>query len=272
MRRAPTLPLTLYTLGYHSYAMNREKFIVPPLCEVPAGPFLMGSDLAHDVHARENEMPQHTVVLLAFEIAQFPVTVAEYAYAIKAHIVPEPFDWNRQLTQPMRPIVNIAWRHALAYAEWLATITEEPWFLPTEAQWEKAARGTDGRIYPWGDTWTPERASFPYSPIGQHPTGASPYGAHDMAGNIEQWVTSYTMPYPYDPTDGREDLTVHEDNTDFKGSLSGIWAVRGSRGGSGDIPSARAVWERAAERGGHYPSINYENEYGFRLLRGSTVS
>jgi formylglycine-generating enzyme required for sulfatase activity len=269
MRRAPSLPMTLLTLGYHAHAMHREKFILPPLCEVAAGPFLMGSDPEHDPCARKDEMPQHTVVLPAFAIAQFPVTVTEYACAIQAHIVPAPFRWEQQLVQPARPAVNMAWSHALVYAEWLATLLDEPWQLPTEAQWEKAARGTDGRLYPWGDTWTPEQASSRYSAIGQHPAGASPYGVQDLVGNIEQRVTSYRRTYPYDPTDGREDLTTHEDHADFKRYPDGTWAVRGARGGPNPMSPDRAAWERVALRGFHYPSINYENAYGFRLLRAS---
>jgi toxoflavin biosynthesis protein ToxD len=269
MRRAPSMPVTLLTLGYHAYAMHREKFIVPPLCEVSAGSFLMGSDPEYDAHARKDEVLQHTVVLSAFEIAQFPVTVTEYACAVKARVVPAPFRWEQQLSQPTRPAVNIAWRHALAYAEWLSTLLDEPWHLPTEAQWEKAARGTDGRLYPWGDTWTAEQASSRYSAIGQHPNGASPYGVQDLVGNIWQWVTSYVRPYPYDPTDGREDLTSREDYKDVQRLPDGTWAARGARGGPNPLSPDRAAWERVALRGFHYPSINYEDEYGFRLLRSA---
>lgn len=262
------MPLTLITLGHRSYALNREKFILPPLCAVPADPFLMGSDPAHDVNARENEFPQHTVVLDAFEMGQFPVTVAEYACAIKAHIVPAPFTWEHQLTRPDRPVVNVAWRHALAYADWLARTLDEPWHLPTEAQWEKAARGTEGCIFPWGDELpSAEQTGSYYSPIGHYPMGASPYGVQDVVGNVMQWVTSYTMPYPYDPLDGREDLTIHEDNRDMKRAPDGTRSIRGARGSY--YPTvAEGRWDRAAVRGGHWPSLNNENEYGFRVLRG----
>jgi formylglycine-generating enzyme required for sulfatase activity len=250
--------------------MQSEKFIVPPLCEVPAGPFLIGSDPEFDAHARKDEVPQHTVVLPAFEIAQFPVTVAEYACAVKAHVVPAPFRWEQQLPQPTRPAVNMAWRHALAYAERLAALLDEPWHLSTEAQWEKAARGTNGRLYPWGDTWTSEQTSSFYSAIGQHPAGASPYGVQDLVVNIWQWVTSYRRPYPYDPSDGREDLTSPEDFADLKRYSDGTWTVRGARGGFNPMSPDRAAWQRVAVRGGHYPSINVEDAYGFRLLRQPT--
>ncbi len=269
MRHTPALPLALSMLGYRSYAMNREKFILPPLCAVPAGPFLMGSDPTQDLHARDDEMPQHHVSLYAFEMAQFPVIVAEYACAIKAHIVPEPYKWHHQLTHPNRPVVNLAWRHALAYADWLARTLDEPWCLPTEAQWEKAARGTEGRIYAWGDTWTVEQASDYNSAIGQHPTGASPYGVQDLLGNVHEWVTSYVFPYPYDPTDGREDLTPHEDNKDRKQAPDGSEAARGARGGYDAFNIERRFGERAACRKYHWPSVNYEDEYGFRVVRGS---
>src|SRR5262249_37019470 len=102
----------------------------------------------------------------AYQIARFPVTVAEYACAIRAKAVREPpkrsshtIEWRTQLQRLDHPVVNVSWHNAIAYAAWLAKVTGQPWRLPTEAEWEKAARGTDGRIYPWGDLWDQTRAN-----------------------------------------------------------------------------------------------------------------
>ena len=110
------------------------------------------------------------------------------------------------------PVVCVSWQDATAYAAWLAKLTGQPWRLPTEAEWEKAARGTDGRIYPWGNTWDKARANTndggpgTTTPVGAYAArgDASPYGAHDQAGNVWEWTSSVFMPYPYNSTDGRE--------------------------------------------------------------------
>jgi formylglycine-generating enzyme required for sulfatase activity len=106
--------------------------------------------------------------------------------------------------------VNVSWRDATAYAAWLAQRSGEAWRLPTEAEWEKAARGTDGRIYPWGDAFVQSRGNAHgagmrgTTPVGTYASGASPCGAQDMVGNIKDWTSSRYQPYPYQTDDGRE--------------------------------------------------------------------
>ena len=128
------------------------------MCTVPAGPFLMGSDPKRDKDAREDEQPQYTIKLSAYEIGRYPVTVAEYACFVRTgqrepqqarsgHTV---VDWPTQLQHLDHPVVCVSWHDARGYAGWLRYVTGQFWKLPTEAQWEEAARGTDGRIYPWG--------------------------------------------------------------------------------------------------------------------------
>jgi len=121
------------------------------------------------------------------------------------------YGWKQQ--RPDHPVVCVSWQNARDYCRWLAQVTGQPWRLPTEAEWEKAARGTDGRIYPWGSEWDKLRANTSdggpggttevghYSGAGSRdPKGdASPYGCHDMAGNVWEWTSTawYDRP-PYD--------------------------------------------------------------------------
>jgi formylglycine-generating enzyme required for sulfatase activity len=95
-------------------------------------------------------------------MAMFPVTVAEFALALSAGAVglEEPDNWASQSASLLNPVYGLTWYDAIAYACWLAALTNEYWRLPTEAEWEKAARGTDGRIYPWGDNWDSERVNI----------------------------------------------------------------------------------------------------------------
>jgi formylglycine-generating enzyme required for sulfatase activity len=110
------------------------------------------------------------------------------------------------------PVGGVSWDDAVAYTAWLADLTGDPWRLPTEAEWEKAARGTDGRIYPWGDKFDKKRCTTSESgkgtttPVGSHPSGASPYGVLDMAGNVWEWTSSRFIPYPYSASEALDAL------------------------------------------------------------------
>lgn len=167
-------------------------------------------------------------------------------------------DWQTQLHGMDHPIVNVGWRDALAYAAWLARVTSQPWRLPTEAEWEKAARWDStrrySRIYPWDDAFDQSRANTNESgigattPVGSYPTGASPYGAQDMAGNVWEWTSSLFRPYPYNASDGRE-------RADAPGS-------RVLRGGSWTYNARLA---RAAYRFHRVPSSVLDRG-GFRLV------
>lgn len=245
----------------------------PELLPVPAGPFLMGTSQEQAAALKkeynwakelnfEDEHPQHTVTLPAFEIGKYPVTNAEYAEFVKATGQRAPDHWRGgALPENLadHPVVNVTWRDALAYVTWLRELTGQPYRLPTEAEWEKAARGTEGRLWPWGDDWQPERGNLkPNGPgettsVGQYsPAGDSPYGCADMAGNVWEWCSSLYKPYPYQGDDGRENL--EEDD------------VRVLRGGSwyNDNPA----FARCAYRGRTTPGYGYDY-YGFRVARGS---
>ncbi len=206
-------PPRLASLGFEARKKDGVAYIVPPLCSVPAGEFLMGSDKRQDPQAYDSELPQHRVNLPAFQLARFPVTVAEYVCFVRAG-QKEPSGWQSQLGKLDHPVINVSWHDAVAYAAWLAKTTGQPWRLPTEAEWEKAARWDAARqvsrLYPWGDAFdtarcnTSEGGKGGTTPVGSYPTGASPCGAQEMAGNVWEWTSSLFKLYPYSASDGRE--------------------------------------------------------------------
>jgi formylglycine-generating enzyme required for sulfatase activity len=187
------VPPTLQRRGFVGRTIDGVAVITPPLCDVPAGSFLMGSDPKRDPEAHYSEQPQRRVEVPAYRIATYPLTVAEYGCAVRAGALREPPEWARQSQRPDHPVVQVSWKGAITYFGWLAQVTGEPWRLPAEEEWEKAARGTDGRIYPWGDRWDPARANTndggpgDTTPVGSYPGGVSPYGVWDMAGTVEEW-------------------------------------------------------------------------------------
>jgi formylglycine-generating enzyme required for sulfatase activity len=167
---------------------------------VPAGKFLMGSEDGYD-----NEKPQHTVYLDAFWIDQTEVTNAMYAQCVadgKCELPQKTKSYTRSnyydgLQYADYPVINVDWSQANAYCGWAGRR------LPTEAEWEKAARGTDGRIYPWGEGIDCSLANYQgknsendfcigdTQAVGSYPQGASEYGALDMAGNVWEWVSDW---------------------------------------------------------------------------------
>jgi len=159
---------------------------------VPAGEFMMGSPTGDS-----DEQPAHKVYVDAFSMDKYEVTVGQYAAFLQAKAIDPPSDW-KTMNQPAhqkRPVANVDSTDAAAYCKWAGKR------LPTEAEWEKAARGTDGRLYPWGnDPPTPLHANFGktdwnnhgvLAPIGTFEEGKSPYGIYDMAGNVWEWVSDW---------------------------------------------------------------------------------
>jgi formylglycine-generating enzyme required for sulfatase activity len=183
---------------------------------IPAGDFLMGSD-----EGKDNERPAHTIYLDAFYIDRYPVTNEEYKRFVDATGHPVPcyqvewadlydYNWDPDRRTPPEgkenhPVVLVTWKDAKAYAAWADKR------LPTEAEWERAARGTDGRRWPWGNEFIQDRCNCKEAkiaattPVGQYsPEGDSPEGLVDMVGNVWEWTGSLFRPYPYDANDGRE--------------------------------------------------------------------
>jgi formylglycine-generating enzyme required for sulfatase activity len=178
---------------------------------VSPGPFLMGSDNDTDPQARDRELPQHEVTLPGYWIGRYPVTVAKF----RDFVEESGYDADERSLKDSddHPVRYVNWRDALAYCRWLSERTDLPVILPSEAEWEKAARGTDGQIYPWGDRApTADLCNFGNNigdptPVGNYsPEGDSPYECADMAGNVWEWTRSLYKDYPYDSEDGREDL------------------------------------------------------------------
>ncbi|GIK41437.1 MAG: hypothetical protein BroJett011_52700 [Chloroflexota bacterium] len=164
-----------------------------PMVLVPAGPFEMGSNQGDN-----SEQPVHQVTLSAFYIDQYEVTNGQYAACVDAGACDSPADTSSFGREGYYgnpeyadyPVIWVNWYQAKTYCAWRGGQ------LPTEAQWEKAARGTDGRTYPWGEDIDCERANYERcrddtTPVGAYPAGVSPYGAYDMAGNVWEWVADW---------------------------------------------------------------------------------
>ncbi|MFB0534451.1 MAG: formylglycine-generating enzyme family protein [Anaerolineae bacterium] len=261
-----------------------EPLSVPPgMVYVPAGEFTMGATDAEidsalalcnefsgvcSRHWFENAQPQHTVYLDASYIDRTEVTNAQYRECVEAEVCDTPgktahYD-NADYAQ--HPVVYASWNDADAYCRWVGKR------LPTEAEWEKAARGTDGRVYPWGNSFDGSKLNFcdenctydhkdpsvddgykTTAPVGSYPAGTSPYGVLDMAGNACEWVADWYG----------EDYYSQSPERNPPGPDSGEWRVL--RGGSW----LDYLWNaRCASRLRYLPRLRY-SYVGFRCARGS---
>ncbi len=161
---------------------------IPGMVYVPAGEFIMGSELGE-----LDEEPRHVVDLDAFYIDKYEVTNKEYNRCVAAKKCDRPSVSARIFLAPNHPVVAVGWDNAVAYCRFAGKR------LPTEAEWEKAARGTDERRFPWGDEWRPDWVNMHHAddgfkftaPVGSFPQNVSPYGAYDMAGNAWEWTQDW---------------------------------------------------------------------------------
>ena len=169
---------------------------------IPAGIFTMG-----DTHGDgyDDEKPAHRVTVADFWLDRTEVTNAQLARFVQTGGYRPQGEWQKYAGgKDQHPVVDVTWPDAVAYCRWADKR------LPAEAEWEYAALGTDGRKYPWGNTFESGRGRFSggTAPVGSYPTGASPFGVLDLAGNVWEWVSSLYKPYPYSATDGREDVNA----------------------------------------------------------------
>jgi formylglycine-generating enzyme required for sulfatase activity len=177
---------------------------------IPPGEFTIGSE-----EQDPDETRSHDMHLEAFYIGRYPVTNAQYKRFVDATGYETPRHWAHDSIPrgyENHPVVWVNWHDARSYCQWLSYETRRAVRLPTEAHWEKAARGTDSREYPWGHGFdvakcnTVESGIWATTAVGEYsPQGDSAYGVADMAGNVWEWTSSLRWDYPYDRDDGRED-------------------------------------------------------------------
>lgn len=221
-------------------------------CLVPMGSFQMGAD---DI--TEDDRPIHIqTIRQPYYIAQFPVTNAQWALGVKAGVVKEPEGddprkWYRNRLMSDAPVVGVSWFAAKSFAEWLGCR------LPTEVEWEYAARGVESLVYPWGNEWKPDCCVW-YENSGGKPAsvlskkrGTSWIGAHHLSGNVWEWTNSVFRSYPYKDVDDRKN-----DNSSY--------AMTAHRGGSWNYDVLS--YFRAACRNKDYPN-GRSNVIGFRMAR-----
>jgi formylglycine-generating enzyme required for sulfatase activity len=196
--------------------------LAPAMCRVPLGRFAMGTDpaevksLAHRYGVPEawfaKSTPRHEPDLDAYEIGRFPVTEGDWArYAREERDAERPPHWRGGAPPRYRsnhPVHSLSWAAIVRYTEWLSERSGIQYRIPTEAEWEKAARGADARAFPWGERFEAARCNTreggvgSTTPVGIYAAGASPCGALDLAGNVEEWTADLYWPYPG---------TTHED-------------------------------------------------------------
>ena len=255
--------------------------VSPELARIPAGEFLMGA-----ADAEDDQRPVHRVHVSEFFIGRFPVTQDEYARFVRAtsHPAPAvrglplitaggrdgvfkanaaPYVWvngEPDAGHRSHPVVLIKYDDALVYCAWMSETLNRPVRLPTEAEWEKAARGgVDGLQYPWGDDIDPSRCNFLVDPSMKHqrstrPTGTyppNPYGLYDMAGNVWEWVSDWYS----------ADYYASSEMRDPRGPQSG--AMRIVRGGSWvneDVGMLRCAYRHKI------PPDTYAYSMGFRIV------
>ena len=261
---------TLGRLGDPRFSVRAGQggvpYILPQPVRVEAGPFEMGSNKGEpgsfdDEYSEATRNKRHVVTTGEFWIEPYPVTNAEYRCFVQStgHEAPEHWrDGNAPAGLETHPVVNVSWRDAPAYCKWLSGVTQLSIRLPTEAEWEKAARWDAkkkyARVYPWGDEWdearcnTNEAGPGTTTPVGLYPDGIGPNGLLDAAGNIFEWTLSKFTDYPYKADDGRND----PGGDDSRVVRGGAW-------------SDNSDYARCASRSGAHPGYR-DCDVGFRVV------
>jgi len=241
------------TVASHSQASQK---VAEPLCVVvPAGDFLMGCE-----RGRDEERPVHRVWVDAFEMATFQVRNRDFAVFMEATGHPRPPNWGMSdFDHPDQPIVSVSWVEAAKYCQWLSGATGRRYRLPTEAEWERAARGgIENRLYPWGDEPPDSRAEYQSrwgaevrGPLAVGRGVANPYGLYDLCENVHEWCEDWY----------RADYYAQSPERNPCGPATG--ERRASRGGSW---RHHVKVSRLAARSSIPPAFQYA-DYGFRVVR-----
>ncbi len=245
----------------------------PDLIPIPAGTFLMGEKELYEIE-----------IARPFAIGRYPITNAQYQLFMDDGGYTEkwrrcwtedgwkwresknwtrPFNWGGRFAWANQPQVGVSWYEAAAYVRWLAETTGKPYRLPTEAEWERAARHTDGRTYPWGEDWqdgltnTKETGLERKTAVGIFPKDTAVCGVQDMSGNVNEWCqtrsqdeTEKVYSVPYRTQDGRENLVGNDR----------VYRVfRGSAYAFGK------TWGRCGARFGDFPDFHHGHR-GFRVV------
>lgn len=262
---------------------------LPDLIRIPAGEFVMGSDTGE-----EDEGPPHLVSLDSFELGAYPVTVAQYARFVRetGHRTPGVHELplivttgGREREQAFRatagaytwaggdaaddrqdhPVTLVRWEDAAAYCAWLSTLVGRPIRLPTEAEWEYAARAGTRERYPWGDALDPSRANFLLEPQRREGAGTTPvtryppnpFGLHDMIGNVWEWVADWYAPDTY------RNAAPRNPKGPARGSMR---LVRGGGWPTGDARMLSCGYRHKV------PPDTYSYSIGFRVAAGEGIS
>ncbi len=228
--------------------------VAPEMVNIPAGEFIMGSETGY-----KNEPPPRRVFVDDFAIAKYPLTNVQYQAFLEANPEQRPPKGWTGIDYPAgrgdHPVVFVNSENAQAYAAWLSRQSGHEFRLPTEAEWEKAARGERGNVYPWGEVFEDERCNSKDSgrgdttPVGVFDDGSSPYGVMDMAGNVWEWCADWYSAEYYVAAPARNPQGPEEGKT------------RVTRGGSWDCSGASA---RCSFRNASHP-VTCHDDLGVRL-------
>ena len=248
--------------GIAEHKLRSAPSSIQAMAQIPAGVFTMGSN-----HGPDDEKPAHRIFLSSYSIDRYPVTNFQFAQFLNAvglrntnnerlfdeddndariHLIDRL--WQADIGFEDHPVVEVSWVGARDYCLWSGKK------LPTEAQWEKAARGNDERKFPWGNT-APTAPTALYAqyaarfndtvPVTISTKGASPYGVMDLVGNAWEWVSSAYKPYPFDSNDGREDPQAGP--------------VRATRGGGHDSPLPEITTTQRGKNLSRNPAAGHHN-------------
>jgi len=225
----------------------------PVMIDIPAGWFLMGTDAGQDV-----ERPVHRVWVDAFAMAATQVTNDDYSrFLAAAGRAAPPFRNDLNINHPLQPVVAVSWFDAVAYCEWLSSLTGSKYRLPTEAEWERAARGgVEGTLFPWGDDPPQSRSRYNERwKNGPEPVGESEpntYGLHEMCENVHEWCSDWFAAEYYSISPERN--PQGPDRGERKSSRGGSWRHH-------------IKISRCSTRSSIPPDFQYA-DYGFRVVRG----